>query len=177
MATKVFRCPSSSLEQSKTCRPLKSFAFVVRALRMALLHCFANRSYLCVALKDVFAVGPREWGRNLAGRTNARAGRRLVVQVGPLKVQRVSALDPDTQHRFGGGAAKWRLRSLVAIHVEEDGLFASGSSFRYLLIGFVNFGCCPVTIILLPGRVTCEISRQIHTIRFSNRRPLCSEGS
>src|SRR5262245_45982094 len=68
------------------------------------LHFLAERPDSFVASKDGLTVGPRKRRSHGTGSSDDRAGRGFIMQVGPLKVEGVSAVDADACHRVGSRA-------------------------------------------------------------------------
>src|SRR5262249_29255781 len=90
----------------------------------SVLHFLTQRPDFCVAPKDGLTIGPGKRRSNPAGVPNDRAGRALITQVGPLKVEGVSVVDANACHHVGSRAPKRGFGALVAINVEEGDLFA-----------------------------------------------------
>src|SRR4051812_27275559 len=59
----------------------------------------AQRPHSFVASKDGLTVGPRKRRSHGTGAADDRAGRGFLMQVGPLKVEGISAVDADACHR------------------------------------------------------------------------------
>src|SRR5262249_27935619 len=86
------------------------------------LHFLAQHPNFRVASKDGFSIGPGKRRTNVARFSNHRAGRGVITQVCPLKIEGVSAVDPYACQGAGSRAAERNFGPLVAINVEEGNL-------------------------------------------------------
>jgi hypothetical protein len=99
----------------------------------------ANRPDCCIAPKNRVTIGPEKRRRHFAGRADGRARRRLIAQVRPLQVERVSVVDSEASHELGSRTSEGGLGFLRGnTRPGRQSLRLSKSWFASLLICSLN---------------------------------------